>query len=93
SPGRSRTVFTNPDVYNTTTLLLSNDEGTLFVGARDAVLTIDVSQTDGMTVKEKLDWSPSEKDLVDCAMKGKMKMDCHNFVRVLQVLNSTHIYA
>lgn len=93
SPGRSLTVFTNPDVYNTTTLLLSNDDGTLFVGARDAILSIDVSQTDTMTMKEKLDWSPSEKDLDDCSMKGKMKMDCHNFVRVLQVLNSTHMYA
>uniref|UniRef100_A0A673L5E2 Semaphorin-4A-like n=1 Tax=Sinocyclocheilus rhinocerous TaxID=307959 RepID=A0A673L5E2_9TELE len=89
SPGRSLTVFTNPDVYNTTTLLLGNDEGTLFVGARDAVLTIDVI----FTLTFQLDWSPSEKDLADCAMKGKMKMDCHNFVRVLQVLNSTHIYA
>ncbi|XP_016144995.1 semaphorin-4A-like [Sinocyclocheilus grahami] len=93
SPGRSLNIFTNPDVYNTTTLLLSNDEGTLFIGARDSVLSIDVSQTDAMAMKEKLDWSPSEKDLADCAMKGKMKMDCHNFVRVLQVLNSTHMYA
>uniref|UniRef100_A0A671NCX8 Semaphorin-4A-like n=1 Tax=Sinocyclocheilus anshuiensis TaxID=1608454 RepID=A0A671NCX8_9TELE len=89
SPGRSLTVFTNPEVFNTTTLLLSNDEGTLFVGARDAVLTIDVI----FTLTFQLDWSPSEKDLADCAMKGKMKMDCHNFVRVLQVLNSTHMYA
>ncbi|XP_050992404.1 semaphorin-4A [Labeo rohita] len=93
SPGRSLTIFTNPDVYNTTTLLLSDNEDTLFVGARDAVLSIDVSQTDAMTMKKKLDWSPSEKDLADCSMKGKMKVDCHNFVRVLQVLNSTHMYA
>ncbi|XP_043073868.1 semaphorin-4B-like [Puntigrus tetrazona] len=50
-------------------------------------------QSDAMTLKEKLDWSPSEKDLTDCAMKGKMKMDCHNFVRVLQVLNSTHMFS
>ncbi|XP_051526527.1 semaphorin-4A-like [Myxocyprinus asiaticus] len=92
SPGRSLTVFTNPDVYNTTTLLLSSDEGTLFVGARDAILSIDVSQTDTMAMKEKMDWSPSEKDLADCSMKGKMKTDCYNFVRVLQVLNSTHMY-
>ncbi|KTG06113.1 hypothetical protein cypCar_00012514, partial [Cyprinus carpio] len=53
SPGRSLTVFTNPDVYNTTTLLLSNDEGTLFVGARDAILTINVSQSDAMTMEKK----------------------------------------
>ncbi|XDV34528.1 hypothetical protein PO909_004681, partial [Leuciscus waleckii] len=73
-PGRSLTVFTNPDVYNTTTLLLSNDEGTLFVGARDAILSIDLI----FTLTFQLDWSPS---------------DCHNFVRVLQELNSTHMYA
>ncbi|XP_055075481.2 semaphorin-4A [Misgurnus anguillicaudatus] len=93
SPGRSLAVFTSPDVSNSTTLLLSNDEGTLFVGARDAVMSIDVSQTGTMTMKEKIDWSPPNSDLKACSMKGNQEADCHNFVRVLQVLNSTHMYA
>uniref|UniRef100_W5LCT9 Sema domain-containing protein n=1 Tax=Astyanax mexicanus TaxID=7994 RepID=W5LCT9_ASTMX len=93
SPGRPVGLFTPPDVYNSTTLLLSEDEETLFVGARDALLSVNVSQRGGLVLNQKLDWSPTEKDLNDCSMKGKKKTDCPNFVRVLQVLNSTHMYA
>ncbi|TKS82743.1 Zinc finger protein 12 [Collichthys lucidus] len=62
-----------PNVHNTTTLLLSNDGSTLYVGARDALLSLDVSQSDVINLKKKV--------------------DCPNFVRVLQPLNSTHLYA
>ncbi|XP_063041589.1 semaphorin-4A isoform X2 [Engraulis encrasicolus] len=93
NPGRRLTHFTSPDVGNTTTLLLSDDEDVLFVGARDVIFSLDISQPSTMELKNKLDWSPTEKDLNDCAMKGKKKADCPNFIRVLQVLNSTHMYA
>ncbi|KAJ8335213.1 hypothetical protein SKAU_G00408520 [Synaphobranchus kaupii] len=92
SPGRSLTIFDSPDVRNTTTLLLSKDAETLFVGSRDAVLSLDVSEPGVMEMKRKVDWFPSPKDLDDCSMKGKKRTDCHNF-RVLQFLNSTHMYA
>ncbi|XP_066531311.1 semaphorin-4A-like isoform X2 [Hoplias malabaricus] len=93
SPGRSVSVFSADDVFNTTTLLLSKDEDTLFIGARNAILSLSLSQGGGLTLSSKLDWSPPEKDLTDCSMKGKEEMDCPNFVRVLQVVNSTHLYA
>ncbi|XP_062342956.1 semaphorin-4A [Osmerus eperlanus] len=93
SPGRVVTGFYTPDVSNTTTLLLSDDANTLFVGARDAVLSLDVSQQDDIVMRGQLDWAPSDKDLGDCSMKGKDKANCPNFIRVLQFLNSTHIYA
>lgn len=54
SPGRSLVIFTSHGVYNSTQLLLSNDENTLFVGARDTILSIDISQTNTMTIKEKV---------------------------------------
>uniref|UniRef100_A0A8C7R1P3 Sema domain-containing protein n=1 Tax=Oncorhynchus mykiss TaxID=8022 RepID=A0A8C7R1P3_ONCMY len=68
TPGRSLSHFDSSDVGNTTTLLLSDSGDALFVGARDAVLLLDVSQ----------------EDLI---------ADCPNFIRVLQFLNSTHMYA
>ncbi|KAG7469506.1 hypothetical protein MATL_G00129670 [Megalops atlanticus] len=92
-PGRSLTHFNDPDVENTTTLLLSDDGTTLYVGARDSVLSLDVSQPGVMEMRSKLDWSPSTLDLSTCTMKGKSEVDCHNYVRVLQFLNSTHLYA
>lgn len=93
SPGRPLTHFRSHEVSNTTTLLLSEDGDMLYVGARDAVLALDVGHRDTMTLRSKLDWSPSEKDLAQCSMKGKKMADCPNFIRVLQFFNNTHIYA
>uniref|UniRef100_A0A8C7GKF6 Sema domain-containing protein n=1 Tax=Oncorhynchus kisutch TaxID=8019 RepID=A0A8C7GKF6_ONCKI len=97
SPGRCLSHFDSSDVGNTTTLLLSDDGDTLFVGARNAVLSLDVSQEDAIVMRSKLDWSPSDKDLDECSMKvsilSPLQMDCPNFIRVLQFLNSTHMYA
>ncbi|XP_040928756.1 semaphorin-4A isoform X2 [Betta splendens] len=92
-PGRSLTRFSTPDVSNTTTLLLSDDGDMLYIGAQDAVVALDVSHNDIITLRNKLDWSPSDKDLEQCSMKGKKMADCPNFIRVLQFLNATHIYA
>ncbi|KAM8884651.1 semaphorin-4A isoform 1-T5 [Synchiropus picturatus] len=93
SPGRHTVHFTSPDVTNTTTLLLSEQEDVLYVGCRDAVLALYVGHKDAMSLQNKLDWSPSEKDIEQCSMKGKKMADCRNFIRVLQFLNRTHIYA
>ncbi|XP_035489360.2 semaphorin-4A isoform X1 [Scophthalmus maximus] len=93
SPGRHLTCFSSYDVSNTTTLLLSEGGDMLYVGARDAVLALDVSHKDAIILMNKLDWSPSDKDLEQCSMKGKKMADCPNFIRVLQFLNSSHIYA
>ncbi|KAA8586096.1 hypothetical protein FQN60_007665, partial [Etheostoma spectabile] len=71
SPGRHLTRFSCHDVSNTTTLLLSEDGDMLYVGARDAVLALDVSHKDVIILRSKLDWSPSEKDIEQCSMKGK----------------------
>ncbi|KAM6899512.1 LOW QUALITY PROTEIN: semaphorin-4A [Xenentodon cancila] len=93
SPGRQLTFFSSRDVSNTTTLLLSEDGGRLYVGARDAVLVLDVRHKNAFVLRNELDWRPSEKDLEQCSMKGKKMADCSNFIRVLEFLNSTHIYA
>ncbi|KAF3692471.1 Semaphorin-4B Semaphorin-C [Channa argus] len=86
--------FSPPNVYNTTTLLLSDDGSTLYVGARDAVLSLDVSQSDVISMKRKVEWGPSQEDTNNCRSKGKNpQVDCPNFVSVLQPINSTHLYA
>lgn len=54
SPGRRLTHFSSPDVSNTTTLLLRDDGDVLYVGARDAVLALDVSHRDAIVLKSKV---------------------------------------
>ncbi|XP_026172440.1 semaphorin-4A-like isoform X2 [Mastacembelus armatus] len=85
--------FSLPDVQNTNTLLLSDDGSTLYVGAQDAVLSLDVSQSDIIALKKKVEWRPSNSDITECQRKGKNpSVDCPNYVRVLQLINSTHLY-
>ncbi|XP_076842931.1 semaphorin-4A isoform X1 [Brachyhypopomus gauderio] len=88
APGRPLSQLN--DVQNTSTLLLSPDAATLFVGGRDAVLSIDVSQSDGITLKNKFDWVAPEDCGRDSGVSNKI---CTNFVRILQFINSTHLYA
>ncbi|XP_047453674.1 semaphorin-4B-like [Mugil cephalus] len=86
--------FSLPDVHNTTTLLLSNDGSTLYVGAENAVLSLDISQSEDIQLKKMVEWSPTDHEINECQRKGKNPtVDCPNFVRVLQTLNSTHLYA
>uniref|UniRef100_A0A673ASJ3 Sema domain-containing protein n=1 Tax=Sphaeramia orbicularis TaxID=375764 RepID=A0A673ASJ3_9TELE len=92
--GRPLVHFNPPDVQNTTTLLLSNDSSTLYVGAQNAILSLDVSRSDVIQLKTKMQWSPSETEITECTGKGKSTtVDCPNFISVLQPINSTHLYA
>ncbi|CAL8288318.1 unnamed protein product [Merluccius merluccius] len=93
SSDRGLVHFIQPDIHNTTTLLLSNDGSTLYVGARNVILSLDVSKPDVITLKNKRDWSPSEEDIRACRNKQKDATECPNFVRVLQPKNSSHLYA
>lgn len=91
--GRTLTSFSPPDLQNGTTLLLSPDHGTLYVGGQDAVFSLDVSRWEHVRLLRKLEWRPTEKDTEQCSMKGKRVADCANFIRVLEFLNTSHIYA
>ncbi|XP_074538737.1 semaphorin-4B-like [Halichoeres trimaculatus] len=94
SADRPVLLFSLPDVRNTSTLLLSSDASTLYVGARDAVLSLNVSQSDAITLKKKFVWRPSASELEQCGFKGKDPLvDCPNYVSVLLPINSTHLYA
>ncbi|XP_059909342.1 semaphorin-4A-like [Gadus macrocephalus] len=94
SSDRGLVHFSQPNVHNTTTLLLSDDGSTLYVGARNNILSLDVSDPEVITLKEETRWSPSREDIEACSKKQKSaEVDCPNFIRVLQPMNSTHLYA
>ncbi|KAG5271330.1 hypothetical protein AALO_G00178530 [Alosa alosa] len=82
------------DVENATTLLLSDDGATLYVGARDAVLTLNAHQSGVLTLKKKLEWTPPTKDVANCQRRlgSKDTLNCHNYIPVLGLLNATHLY-
>uniref|UniRef100_A0A672N5T6 Semaphorin 4D n=1 Tax=Sinocyclocheilus grahami TaxID=75366 RepID=A0A672N5T6_SINGR len=80
-----------PDVFNYTTLLLSEERGVLYVGAREAVYELNMSN---VSIKSnQLLWKVPESDMSMCILKGKSKeTDCRNYIRVLQVLDEDSLY-
>lgn len=90
SSERLLVIYHSSTVKNTSTLLLSPDADTLFVGAQDALLSLDVSQPDNITLKDKLEWAASPQNMKTCTMA--QRKDCGNFISILQFFNSTHLY-
>ncbi|XP_054838936.1 semaphorin-4G [Eublepharis macularius] len=78
---------------NYTTLLLEDEKGILYVGARGAIFSLNATNiADGF--HQTMDWKASPEKRAECLKKGKNnKTECYNHVRLLQRLNATHLYA
>ncbi|XP_007424994.1 semaphorin-4G [Python bivittatus] len=78
---------------NYTTLLLEEEKGILYVGARGAIFSLSSSDITDDSY-QILDWEASPEKQAECLKKGKNnKTECYNHVKLLQRLNSTHLYA
>ncbi|NXM88746.1 SEM4B protein, partial [Oenanthe oenanthe] len=85
--------FEEPGVSNYTALLLSPDGGTLYLGAREMLLTLNTSNFQHSSPVRRLLWSADEEKKRQCVFKGKdPQRDCHNYIKLLLQLNSTHLY-
>ncbi|NXC89498.1 SEM4B protein, partial [Cercotrichas coryphoeus] len=85
--------FEAPGVSNYTALLLSPDGGTLYLGAREMLLTLNTSNFQQSSPVRRLLWSADEEKKRQCVFKGKdPQRDCHNYIKLLLQLNSTHLY-
>lgn len=83
--------FHEPGIFNYSSLLMSEDKDTLYVGAREAVFA--VNALDISEKQHEVYWKVSEDKKSKCAEKGKSKQtECLNYIRVLQPLSSTSLY-
>ncbi|XP_075431245.1 semaphorin-4B isoform X2 [Ascaphus truei] len=86
--------FEADGVTNYTTLLLSNDGSTLYVGAREAIFSLNSTNLMSGQYQSKLTWKADEGNKKECVFKGKdSQRDCQNYIKILLQLNSTHLYA
>ncbi|NWY01249.1 SEM4G protein, partial [Nothoprocta ornata] len=78
---------------NYSTLLLEEERGVLYVGARGAVFALNASDVaDGS--HRTIHWEAPPEKRLDCLQKGRNnKTECFNHVRLVQRLNGTHLYA
>ncbi|XP_074473364.1 semaphorin-4D isoform X1 [Sebastes fasciatus] len=83
--------FSEPEIFNYSTLLLSVKRDALYVGAREAIFELSMKN---VTVKNnKVQWTVAENPMVMCTQKGKSKeRDCLNYIRVLQVVDDERLY-
>ncbi|NWT01881.1 SEM4B protein, partial [Mionectes macconnelli] len=85
--------FEAPGVSNYTALLLSPDGRTLYLGARELLLALNTSHFQPSAPARRLLWSADEEKKRQCVFKGKdPQRDCHNYIKLLLRLNSTHLY-
>ncbi|CAI9539830.1 unnamed protein product [Staurois parvus] len=85
------THFKEQEVYNYSTLLLSEDKNVLYIGAREVIFAVN-----SLNISEKKHeayWKASEEKSKECVRKGKSRQtECLNYIRVLQPLNENTLY-
>ncbi|KAK6296183.1 hypothetical protein J4Q44_G00338960 [Coregonus suidteri] len=72
-------------ISNYSTLMLREDIGILFIGARDAVYALDLE--DISSKKAGVYWQVSEEQETSCKSKGKNSMECQNYIKTLETLD------
>ncbi|KAM7377497.1 hypothetical protein PAMA_014008 [Pampus argenteus] len=77
-------------VANFSTFLLDRSSGTLFLGARDAIVAVDTNNLNQQP--RKIVWDVPEEKRRSCVAKGKTEIDCNNYIRLLEFLGDGRIY-
>nr|XP_027776573.1 semaphorin-4A isoform X1 [Marmota flaviventris]XP_027776574.1 semaphorin-4A isoform X1 [Marmota flaviventris] len=90
---RALSVFHKKGLQDFDTLLLSGDENTLYVGAREAILALNIEDPGVPKLRNMIPWPASDKKKSECAFKKSNETQCFNFIRVLVSFNTTHLYA
>ncbi|KAM4747140.1 semaphorin-4B [Rhinophrynus dorsalis] len=93
SPERTVKKFEADGISHYTTLLLSKDGSTLYVGAQEVIFSLNTTNFMSSQYQANLTWKADEEKKKECAFKGKdPKTDCQNYIKILLQLNSTHLY-
>uniref|UniRef100_A0A3B4BG12 Uncharacterized protein n=1 Tax=Periophthalmus magnuspinnatus TaxID=409849 RepID=A0A3B4BG12_9GOBI len=83
------TEFSEPGIFNYTTLLLSEERDALYVGAREAIFELNKNDI----TKRHKKWTVDEQSVEKCVLKGKSKeRDCLNYIRVLQFADKDRLF-
>lgn len=90
---RSAKRFSPSGVFNYTSLLLSKEDNMLYVGARETLFALNISDISRTQMQRNLTWSTPQRKRDECSFKGKdLKTDCFNYIKILLRVNSTHLY-
>ncbi|XP_060030592.1 semaphorin-6D isoform X7 [Erinaceus europaeus] len=74
--------------------LMLKIQDTLYIAGRDQVYTVNLNEIPKTEVipSKKLTWRSRQLDRENCAMKGKHKDECHNFIKVFVPRNDEMVF-
>ncbi|XP_046720084.1 sema domain, transmembrane domain (TM), and cytoplasmic domain, (semaphorin) 6D, like [Silurus meridionalis] len=74
--------------------LMTRIQDTLFIAGRDQVYLVSLRESyrNDITPYRKLTWRSSQTDRETCALKGKHRDECHNFIKVLVPRNDDLVF-
>ncbi|XP_078283590.1 semaphorin-6D isoform X5 [Rhinoraja longicauda] len=77
-------LLANESVHRLDYQLMLKIENMLYIAGRDQVFAINLNDPprSEITSNKKLTWKSRQQDRNNCAMKGKHKEECHNFIKV-----------
>ncbi|XP_029010706.1 sema domain, immunoglobulin domain (Ig), transmembrane domain (TM) and short cytoplasmic domain, (semaphorin) 4Ba [Betta splendens] len=91
---RTTRSFSTSGVFNYTSILLSKEDNRLYVGARENLFALNLSDISAAELQRHLTWKTPKTKRDECSFKGKNpQTDCFNYVKILLRMNSTHLYA
>ncbi|XP_062382115.1 semaphorin-4G isoform X2 [Sardina pilchardus] len=78
---------------NYSALLLEEEAGVLYAGAREAIYALDIANISAPRANHSIKWPATAEQKRQCQNKGRdNQTECYNHVRFLQRLNETHLY-
>ncbi|KAK6476974.1 semaphorin-4B-like [Huso huso] len=85
--------FSAEGVFNYTSLLLNENDQVLYVGAREALFALNISDFGNSKLHKNLTWKTPDHKRNECGFKGRnLQTDCFNYIKIFLQLNSTHLY-
>uniref|UniRef100_A0A4W5NES1 Sema domain-containing protein n=1 Tax=Hucho hucho TaxID=62062 RepID=A0A4W5NES1_9TELE len=90
--------FSVDGVFNYTSLLLSREDNMLYVGAREELFALNLSDISRVKLQRNVSGHECvsvthERKRDECSFKGKdLQTDCFNYIKILLRVNSTHLY-
>lgn len=90
---RTMRSFSVEGVSNFTSMLLSKEDSRMYVGAREVLFSLDLSDISREKLQRNFTWSTPDRKREECSFKGKdLQTDCFNYIKILLRMNETHLY-
>ncbi|XP_060932528.1 semaphorin-3E [Limanda limanda] len=71
------------------TMMLDEGHERLYVGAKNTLFSLSLDQVN--THHREIQWASTDSQVEECLMKGREKLECANYIKVLQRYNHTHL--